>query len=234
MKPLIGICCTYLEEETISGIKEGYYSVIEEVGGSPILLPVVEKRETLDSYIEIIDGLLLSGGVDVDPHYFGEDPQRTLGRIDPMRDRNELYLAAKAMEKQKSILGICRGIQILAVASGGGIIQDIPTQIANSIQHMQNAPRWYGTHKVCLVKESLLYKIYRKDEITTNSFHHQSVQKVGKDFFITANTVDGVIEGIEHKNHRFTVGVQWHPELMWRKDAKTLELFKVFVNSCTN
>lgn len=232
MKPIIGICCTYIDEERLSGIKEGYYSAIEEIGGIPILLPVVEKEETLDSYIEMIDGLLLSGGVDVDPSYYGENPIRTLGRIDPMRDRNELYLAAKAMERGKSILGICRGIQILAVANGGSVIQDIPTQIPDSLQHMQNAPRWYGTHKVSLLKESLLYKIYGQEEITTNSFHHQSVQQEGKDFVITAKTVEGVIEAIEHKNHKFTVGVQWHPELMWKKDEKTLELFKDFVNSC--
>lgn len=214
---------------------KSYSKAIEHAGGLPILLPIIDENvELIEEMLEHVDGLLLTGGVDVDPLLFGEQPHRELGRIDPGRDYFELHLAKAAMKKGIPILGICRGCQILNVAAGGTIIQDIPEVLGkqNVIKHQQSAPRWYPTHTARLVEGTKLASIFGEKEISINSYHHQSVNQPAPGFVVSAQATDGVIEAIEFADHPFTIGVQWHPELMWYRCPIFSKLFDRFVASC--
>ncbi len=212
-----------------------YAKAIEYADGVPILLPIVEKKlDLISKYLKIVDGILLTGGVDVDPLLFNEEPHPELGRIDPYRDFFELHLARKALEKDIPILGICRGCQLLNVAAGGSLIQDIYANYQNDclIKHQQKAPRWHPTHTIEIKKGSKLEKIFGCAELSVNSFHHQAVKEAGVGFVASAHAKDGVIEAIEGIEYRYAVGVQWHPELMWEHNSLFFELFKSFVEKC--
>ena len=234
MRPIIGITCgtsgtdSNLSENSIGG---SYISAIESAGGTPLVIPITQNEACLEDSIELIDGLLLSGGVDVDPSYFGEEAEPGLGRVDADRDRVELYLTTRALEKDLPILGICRGIQVLNVAAGGSLYQDINTDLSNILKHRQVAPGWYGTQTIDVKKGSRLLDILGQPMIRVNSFHHQAVKKVAPGFTISAVARDGVIEGIESTNHRFTLGVQFHPEVMWQNNPPISAIFTAFINA---
>ncbi len=227
MRPIIGITCG-LNENTNS-IGAEYISAIEEAGGTPIALTLVKKCECIDDYIGIIDGLLLSGGVDADPILYNEEPHPALGRIDVDRDKVEMQLISKAISIGLPIFGICRGIQILNVAAGGTLYQDINASFNNVLKHRQNAPGYYGTHNIEVHKESRLLRIIGQSKIRVNSFHHQAVKEVAPGFIISAIAHDGVIEGIESVNSSFVIGVQFHPELMWQNNPPINALFTEFI-----
>jgi len=232
MRPIIGITCGTsgsdgnLSENSIGG---SYISAIENSGGTPMVIPITHNEACLEDSIGLIDGLLLSGGVDIDPSYFGEEAEPGLGRVDADRDRVELYLTKKALGKDLPILGICRGIQVLNVASGGSLYQDINTDLSNILKHRQVAPGWYGTQTIDIEKGSRLQDILEQPTIRVNSFHHQAVKKVAPGFVISAVARDGIIEGIEGTNRRFTIGVQFHPEVMWQNNPPINALFTAFV-----
>jgi len=234
MRPIIGITCgtsgteSSLSENAISG---SYISAIESAGGIPIVIPIVQDEACLDDSLGLIDGLLLSGGVDIDPSYFGEEAEPGLGRVDADRDRVEIYLATKALKKRLPILGICRGIQILNVAGGGTLYQDINTDLNNIQKHRQTAPGWYGTQTIDVKEGSRLLDILGQPTIRVNSFHHQAVKKVAPDFVVSAVARDGIIEGIEGTNRSFTIGVQFHPEVMWQNNPPITALFTAFINA---
>jgi putative glutamine amidotransferase len=235
MRPIIGITCgtnstdNNLSENSISG---SYISAIESAGGTPIVIPIVQNEACLEDSLEIIDGLLLSGGVDIDPVYFGEEAKPGLGRVDADRDRVEIYLTTNALKKDIPILGICRGIQILNVAAGGTLYQDINTDLNNNIlKHRQTAQGWHGTHSIDVKEGSRLLDILGQPTIRVNSFHHQSVKKLAPNFKISAVALDGIIEGIESTNRRFSIGVQFHPELMWQNNPPISAIFTAFVNA---
>ena len=145
----------------------------------------------------------------------------------------ELLIAKKAIEMNKPILGICRGIQIMNVAMGGTLYQDIYLQNKenNILKHSQSAPKWYPSHEISIKKDSWVWKSFMKGKSRVNSFHHQAVKEQAEGFEVTARTPDGIIESIEYINNRFCVGVQWHPELMWQKNIEFLNLFKELVSS---
>ena len=169
-------------------------------------------------------------GVDIDPLHWGEEPLRQMGRIDPSRDASELALASRALSGGTPVLGICGGVQMLAVAGGGSLWQDLPSQVPGSLKHDQNAPRWYPTHTARLVPGSQLASWFG-GEVRVNSYHHQAVRDVPPAFVVTASAPDGVIEALEHQSHPFAVGVQWHPETMWNHDQNFDQLFRAFVQA---
>ncbi|WP_313894588.1 gamma-glutamyl-gamma-aminobutyrate hydrolase family protein [Psychrobacillus sp.] len=231
MKPIIGISSN-LKEQVLS-VSTNNIHAISEFGGVPIVLPNIEG-ESVDAIANMIDGLLLTGGGDIDPTLFGEEPQPALGNITPERDVFEIALIEKMLELNKPILGICRGVQILNIAAGGNMYQDIYTQSENKLlQHDQKAPSTHASHFVWVMKDSLLSDIVKVDTFKVNSFHHQAVRKVPEGFEVSAIASDGTIEAIESKNHAFVIGVQWHPEsLLLKKEAMSSTIFQAFLHAC--
>ncbi|MGB9814064.1 MAG: gamma-glutamyl-gamma-aminobutyrate hydrolase family protein [Thermovenabulum sp.] len=227
MKPVVGITSSHLEEKAM--LNEGYYLAVERAGGIPIIIPPLEE-ETLKGVLDLVDGVLISGGPDVDPLIFGENPIRELGEVNPLRDKAEIFLVKEAFFRKKPIMGICRGIQVINVALGGNLYQDLPSQVRDCIKHSQSAPRWYPTHKVKIDKGTTLFEIYNSQEVKVNSFHHQAIKEVSPYLKAVAYAPDGIIEAVESSAEGvFILGLQWHPEGMWHKDPMQLKPFERFI-----
>jgi len=222
-RPVIGITGNY--NELTCKLAEGYYKQIVEAGGTPVIIPPVSDKASILSTLDRIDALLLSGGADYNPLYAGEEPCAKLGGINAERDLPELLIAQLAYNRQMPILGICRGIQTLAMALGGHVKQDISD--IQTIKHSQDADRAQATHSVSVATDSTLYNIYKEETLFVNSFHHQAVDEPGAHFRIVAKSADGIIEAIESIEFKSVIGVQWHPECLG-KDG--LPLFQWLVN----
>ena len=254
-QPLIGITGNFNDGETT--LSKRYYDSVIKAGGVPVVIPPVADRHVLANTLDQLDGLLLSGGADLNPLWTGDEPSTQLHRINEERDLPELLITRLAYNRQIPILGICRGIQTLAVALGGRVAQDIyeareqqdgqptakerrifglrnnsqPTpSLAPMIKHSQDAGRSELTHSVNIQTGSTLYQIYKQEKIYVNSFHHQAVSDCGKRFRITATAPDGVIEAIESAEFKSILGVQWHPECL----ESGLPLFQWLVRQATN
>lgn len=230
-QPIIGLLCAHETER-----RDQYYvtnaniQAIVQAGGIPILIPYQPKEQIL-RILEGLDGLMIPGGDDVDPGRYGENPILECGDIDPLWDELDLWAAGFALERNLPILAICRGCQVLNVALGGSLIQDIPSQIKDPIKHAQKAPRWYATHDITVQSASLLGGIWQNDSKKVNSYHHQAIAKVGRGLRIVASAPDGVIEAIESTEHRFALGVQWHPELMTDYYPVARRIFEHFIQA---
>ena len=208
-RPVIGITGNYGEQTCKLG--EGYYKQVQRAGGTPIILPPLADQEAIINMLAHVDGLLLSGGADINPLFQGEEPQPRLGGINSERDLPELLTTRLAFNRQLPILGICRGIQTLATALGGKVAQDIPDP---AIKHSQDASRSEPTHSVELEPDSILFDLYKEERLAVNSFHHQAVSEAGPHLRVVAQARDGVIEAVESSEVKPIVGVQWHPECM--------------------
>ena len=236
MKPIIGILANTKMTSTVNEeihLNCSYINAIEKGGGIPIIIPISTDEDNIKSTIEKVDGLLIPGGVDVNPLYYNEEPQILLGEINGRLDEFNLIATKIALELNKPILGICRGAQVLNICLGGTIYQDISYTNKNFVKHSQNAKGNIKTHSVEIVNSELLESILGK-EIDVNSFHHQSVKDLGKNLKASAYSKDGIIEAIEKEDAKFVVGIQWHPELLVDNCDKMLNLFKTFVNKCIN
>ena len=214
-KPVIGLTGNY--GELACKLNEGYYKSIWRAGGVPVIIPPIADTDVLINTLEHIDGLLLTGGADFNPLYAGEEPSPRLGGINAERDLPELLIAQLAYNRQIPMLGICRGIQTLAMALGGKVQQDI-SDVAQ-IRHSQDADRSEPTHSVTIEPDSTLFNIYNKEKLFVNSFHHQAVCDPGERFRVTARSADGIIEAIESREYKSILGVQWHPECMSAEDG---------------
>jgi len=181
-----------------------------------------------------LDGLLLPGSdSDVDPLRYGEEPHRGLGEVQPLKDKTDLLTIAAAERKRIPIFAICFGMQILNVARGGTLIQDIPAQKPDAIKHEQGLPRDRASHRIRLKSDSLVGALAASEVAMVNSFHHQAVEHVGRELVETAWAGDGLIEAVEDpRRDRFVVGVQWHPEINWAKDPLSQRLFERFIEAC--
>ncbi|AQS60163.1 gamma-glutamyl-gamma-aminobutyrate hydrolase family protein [Desulforamulus ferrireducens] len=230
MTPLIGITSAYDRKSNRATLSSYYIQAVAAAGGLPLVLPCLLEEKSFDAILETIDGLLLSGGGDVDPLLFGEEPQPSLGAICPERDAFELALTRRALTKGIPILAICRGLQVLNIAAGGNVLQDIGASIDKPLKHDQDAPSWYGTHSIDILPDSRLAAIFGQRAIV-NSFHHQAVDRIAPGFLATAWAADGVVEAMESTSSTFIVGVQCHPECMWERDEKMFGLFKEFVTA---
>lgn len=231
MRAIIGISSN-LKEDLLS-VPMSNVRAITQFGGVPIVLPNL-VGDGIEEIAGAIDGLLLTGGGDIDPTLFGEEPLPGLGNIVPERDQFELALIQKMLELNKPILGICRGAQIMSIAMGGDMYQDIYSQKdAPLLQHDQQAPNWHGSHFVQVTEGSLLRKIVGVDKIKVNSYHHQALRNMPEGFIVSGVASDGVIESFESTNHAFVMGVQWHPEsLIAKGDASSFAIFEAFINAC--
>ncbi len=233
-RPLIGITGNFGEKGC--ELAAAYYRSILLAGGTPVVLPPHDDRDAILSTLSGIDALLLSGGGDLDPSYLNEQPSPYLGSTVPERDLGELLLIRLAFDMQLPMLGICRGIQMLAAALGGGIHQDLRESLGDDIlKHTQSEPRDCATHPVTLVEGSLLRSILGTDSLAVNSFHHQAVSHCGPHLRVSATSPDGVIEGIESTEYKSILGVQWHPESFYKHECNPmLPLFRWLVSEAEN
>jgi len=227
LRPVIGITCAASRDGCRLYLNEPYAAAVAAAGGLPLLLPEMPGLEK--DYLKRLDGLLLSGGGDIDPSFFGQEPHPLMGWVSPRRDAFELELARLALKSGIPVLGICRGLQILNVAAGGDICQDLSLSVRDPLKHFQDAPRWHPTHGLRINPGSLLASLLGL-EIRVNSFHHQAVGKVSGLFMVTARSPDGVIEGLESRNG-YALGVQFHPEELWKQDARFLNIFYSLVEA---
>ncbi len=213
-RPLIGV--TTNEEDLDYTLRQVYCHQILAAGGTPLLLPPTDNLAVIASYIDTIDALLLTGGGDCDPRWLGEETTEKIGHITPHRDLPELLLAATACQRTIPVLAICRGMQMLAIALGGHVVQDISLDAhwdsQRGLHHSQTAPRDVPTHNVTIVPNSTLYNIYKTSELHVNSFHHQTTDRLPTTFRAIAYAPDGVIEAMESSQCKPFVAVQWHPE----------------------
>lgn len=233
-RPVIGITGNFNEGQL--KLLPGYFRSIEAAGGTPVVIPPRRKPDaSLISLIDRIDGLLLSGGADINPILMGEDPVPALHGINNERDAFELALTRLAYNRQVPMLGICRGIQVLAAALGGTVMQDIATAMPHStlVKHSQDADRGVATHFVTAEADSVVGRLLGT-RFAVNSFHHQAVGEPGPHFRVTARSADGVVEAIESTDMKSIIGVQWHPECFWPEgDSCMMPLFEHFVANAT-
>ncbi len=233
-RPVIGIYGNYTDRGCELG--EAYYKSVQAAGGVPIVLPPSEDVSTILNQLERIDGLLLSGGGDINPLFLGEDPEPALHSVNPARDRGELLMTRLAYDRQIPILGICRGIQVLAAALGGTIHQDLATDLPDVrlIKHQQDMPRGVASHWVEAEADSLIAGLLG-ERFAVNSFHHQAVNRPGPLLRVTARSADGVVEAVESTCFHDVVGVQWHPESFYLAgDKSMLPLFKWLTEQATS
>lgn len=231
MKPIIGITSNI--DSTAHTLQNTYIQAVIAGGGIPFVIPTGLESD-IQQITTLLDGLVISGGGDLNPYLFNEEPLPQLGNVTPERDSIELELVKHMLTLDKPILGICRGHQVLNVAFGGTIFQDINSQSASPVlQHDQNAKREYQSHAVHIEEGTLLESIAASNKIMVNSFHHQALKDVPSPLIISGKSSDGIIEAIESPDHHFVVGVQWHPEaLMQNVDQVSMRLFKTYMKAC--
>ncbi|WP_419499605.1 gamma-glutamyl-gamma-aminobutyrate hydrolase family protein [Alistipes ihumii] len=210
--PLIGVSESC--DEGRVRVTRTYVDAVQAAGGIPVVIPLMRDTADLSRLFERLDGLVLIGGGDVDPARFDAEPSAALGHVDTVRDAYDFALLDRALRRNIPVLGICRGEQLINVAFGGTLYQDLPSEYADrSVNHSQSLPSSEATHAVTVAEESLVRRITGADTLWTNSFHHQAVRDVAPGFRATARTRDGVVEAIEPLDPRIRVlGVQFHPE----------------------
>lgn len=218
--PVIGISGNFRDGDCT--LAQGYYMSVLEAGGTPVVIPPYDNEKSLVSLLDTLDGIVLSGGADIDPDYLREEPLDCVS-VNPRRDAQEMLLVHLAVARQIPVLGICRGIQTLAAALGGKLYQDIRSQHDRPcIEHSQTIARGLPSHQVSLEKDSVLYGLFQKDSLAVNSFHHQAVKEAPAGFRVTAWGPDGIIEAMESVSFRPILGVQWHPECFILENDRTM------------
>jgi len=231
--PLIGIPCFSASEEepAFFGQNQSYIRAVEREGGIPLLIPFLSD-DSLEEVASRLDGLLLAGGGDVSPARYGEANLYSRG-LNEERDRVELFLARWALSHGLPLLAICRGIQVLNVAAGGSLYQDIASQVPGALKHdyYPHYPRHHLAHAVVVEPGTRLAKLVGDGRLRVNSLHHQAVKEVAPGLVVSARAEDGLVEGLEHPQHPFALGVQWHPEELVDKAPVMRRLFEGFVEA---
>lgn len=208
-----------------------YSQAILHAGGAPIIIPAAQDPKSIEAILNSVEGLILSGGPDIHPRRYGEEPLAGLGEVDEALDRMELMAARLAIDKNLPVLGICRGIQVLNVALGGTLFQDIASQVPESLCHTPKTDKAVNTHTVRIEAGSRLNKIFGKRDIWVNGKHHQAVKDPAPGLVVSARAKDGIIEALEHPERPFVIGVQWHPEGTWEDDPYSKKLFHALVQA---
>jgi putative glutamine amidotransferase len=242
MKPVIGVTPDYNAgdrkdwggREPTYFLRARYVRAIEELGGIPLILPLVADRAARMRLLHDIDGLLLTGsGPDLPPALYGERQRYTFRVMSERRSTFELDMVRLARKADVPLLGICGGMQTMNVACGGSLFQDISSQFANSLQHRQPTPATALSHTVTITPGSLLRRVMRTVTLRVNSSHHQSVKAVAPSLVASAVSPDGIIEAIESPPHRFFLGIQWHPEFLFDRYRLHRRLFEAFLRAAS-
>ena len=236
MRPIIGITPSLETNESKIYTPTSYPKAVIAAGGTPLFFNFTRDDEMIEQYAALVDGVVFSGGDDVNPATYGEEQIWACGDIVPLRDDFEIKLLKVLIEKypDKPILGICRGAQVINVAMGGTLYQDLRSQVEGSIRHQQQQSSHYASHKATVTEGSKLQGIYGSNEIMVNSFHHQAVKTIGEGLVVTAKASDGVVEAYEKPDHPYFIGVQWHPERQVEgpHHPEHKPLFQSFVDAC--
>ncbi|MGM0421081.1 MAG: gamma-glutamyl-gamma-aminobutyrate hydrolase family protein [Bacillota bacterium] len=237
-KPLIGVTIFRKEDAEnksfYGSIDCNYIQAIDRAGGLPLPIPILSTLEDINNYVNLLDGLVLSGGQDISPELYREKPIKELTQVDLERDKWEIGLFTAAYEANLPILGICRGMQLINVALGGSLYQDLNTQQDNNLFHTSQKSSACAYHKVYIDSSSKLSEILCSlDDLYVNSYHHQAVKEPGNNLSITSKSSEGIIESIEAKDQDFVLGVQWHPEDLVQSEVCFQELFKALVTQAS-
>lgn len=237
-KPIIGISTSVLVDEGggFPGyerilINKDYVSSVISAGAVPLMIPMDATEENLRQILELVDGMIFSGGHDIAPIRYGEEPHQKLQEICPERDDFDFLLYRLAKEHSLPILGICRGFQLMNVSEGGKLYQDLSLKNTESLKHSQGHGPSVPTHTVKVESGSKFYKILGKEEIRVNSFHHQAVKSTSENVAISGKALDNVVEAIELKNYPFGLGVQFHPEMLQAKEEDMKKIFAALVSA---
>lgn len=233
-KPIIGILPQYEIETKRIKIEEFYVKAIQKEGGVPVILPLYQELSDLIALLPWLDGVLYPGGPDASPFYWGEDSTWECRVIQPARDILEIGLLPYILDLRKPILGICRGIQVLNIALGGDIYQDIEHLKSSNtnVGHYQKSRGDVPTHYVNVQKSTLLHHIVNTEKIMVNSYHHQVICNVAKSLEIVGYSNDGYIEAVAMRDYPFLLGVQWHPEELYEVDKTSQLIFRAFIQAC--
>ncbi|WP_088809532.1 MULTISPECIES: gamma-glutamyl-gamma-aminobutyrate hydrolase family protein [Listeria] len=237
MKPIIGITGNRLAKgidkfygHRVTYTQQRYVDAIHKVGGLPIVIPI-DDPDSAKQMIGLVDGLLMTGGQDITPFYYGEEPLPEIADYAPIRDAFEIELTKQAFAAKTPILAVCRGMQVVNVALGGSLYQDGKYVEGSLLQHLQQVDEQLGSHLIDIDPGSLLATVHGTRK-RVNSLHHQYVKKVASRLHVTARTQDGMIEAVEgNELESFFIGVQWHPELMFQMDRESEDLFALFVKA---
>ncbi len=228
--PIIGLTPQIDYDTGMYKIAPHYTDCLARAGAIPLLLPFTKDQNGLSHLLALCDGILLTGGHDIHPSYYGEDMHEFCNSPVSSRDTLEMQLIPMALERKKPIFAICRGIQALNVALGGTLYQDINAQGATDLSH--RLPDTPAAHSVTCVKDTLAAELFGTEPVSVNSLHHQAIKDLGQGLSVAAYSEDGLVEAVHLPSHPFVFGVQWHPELLAAKDPNQFELFRRFVAAC--
>ncbi|WP_291648242.1 gamma-glutamyl-gamma-aminobutyrate hydrolase family protein [Clostridium sp.] len=233
-KPIIGVTALFDDDKDSIWMLPSYLDAITDSGGIPVILPIIDREEDIKALVNNFDGFLLAGGQDINPKIYNERKLAHCGYINDARDKMEKALLSEILNIDKPILAICRGFQLLNSYLGGSLYQDIEIDKNNNKEsiHRQEKPYNKPSHKVKIKKNSLLFDIMKKEEIMVNSMHHQAIKKISTKVSDAAISEDEIIESIYIKDRRFVLGVQWHPEHLYKDYDEQFNLFKEFINRC--
>src|SRR6266498_1636007 len=233
-EPLVGVTTSITVDQNPERayVNSAYLHAVQQAGGVPVLLPPQLSKSSLERLVRGLDAVLLTGGGDMDPACFGEAPHSTLYDVAPARDALETAVTHIALEKRTPLLAICRGIQVLNVALGGSLYQDVGTDPGTEVQHSQKEARDQTTHKVTVAPGSRLGRVLGAEDIEVNSFHHQVIKALGRGLTAVAWAPDQLIEGVElADDSRWVVGIQWHPEHLTEHSEPARRLFSALVDA---
>ena len=240
-RPVIGVTTQTLEEipdelPRCWIMSQRYVKTLTSSGAIPWIVPLLDDQNTLRAIYERLDGVFFPGGVDIDPDSYNEERSEMCGRVDPDRDRTEIMFAKWAMEDRKPVLAVCRGAQLLSVAAGGTLYQDIGSEYPDAIKHDYWPKKGERTrqdlvHPVDVVADTRLSKVLGSGSVLVNSMHHQGIKQLAPSLVANAFAPDGLIEGVESRDDDFVLGVQWHPEDLADSDPQMRKLFDAFVDA---